>query len=53
VNEDLDQVFFLIDIGRHPERVDDLDGETAFLRNPQVVEETCPVKVGVEALRLF
>jgi len=53
VDEDLYEILFLVDIGRHPERVDDLDGEPALFCNPQVVKETRTVEVGVEALRFF
>jgi len=53
MDQDLDEVFLLVDIGRHPERVDHLDGETALSRDPQVVEETCAVVVGAEAPGLF
>jgi len=48
MDKDLDQVLLLVDVGRHPERVDHLDGETALPCDPHVVEEACAVVVGAE-----
>jgi len=53
VDEDLDEVFLLVDVGRHPERVDHVDGEFALFRDPEVVEETCAVEVRMEASGFF
>jgi len=49
MDKDLDEVFFLIDVGRHPERVDDIDRKTALLCYRHVIEEACAVKISAEA----
>jgi len=50
VDQDLDEVFFLIDVGRHPERIDHIDRETALLCDRHMVDETRAIEVSVEAL---
>jgi len=48
MDEDLDEIFLLVDVGRHPERVDHIDGEVALACDPEVIEEACTVEIGVE-----
>jgi len=52
VDQHLDKVIGLVNIGVQAERIDHLGRHPGFFRDPPVLEETCPVKIRAETLRV-